>query len=183
MRIHKLAAAASVLLMSAGAAYASTYTIDESYTVTACTGTVCVTPPTVTTFGGTNGNAPSPNCNGLGLRTNISLPNGVQNFFTADPAGSAGNSSNVVKGTIQVDFTFTEKNSMGVTIGSGSLVQDGTFKLTTAARSPVVAAQANLTASIGTPSAQLSILINSVLLMVVRTAARASQTINLPLRL
>ena len=55
-----LAATASVLLMSVGAAHATTVnTIYETYTVTACTGTVCVTPPAVTTFGGTNGNAPS----------------------------------------------------------------------------------------------------------------------------
>jgi hypothetical protein len=119
MRIKPLAAAASILLMSAGAAYASTYTIDESYTVTACTGTVCVTPPTVTTFGGTNGNAPTFNTQGgdpSPLGKNIALPTGEQNFFTADPAGSSGNSSHIVTGTIQVDFTFTEKNSMGQTI-------------------------------------------------------------------
>jgi hypothetical protein len=129
MRIQPLAAAAfSVLLMSAGAAHATTYTIDESYTVTACTSSGCVTTPAVP-FSSTN---KAPTFNGGGdpspLGQNIALPTGVQNFFTADPASSAGNSSGLVQGTIQVDFTFKEINSMGATIGTGSLVQDGTYQ-------------------------------------------------------
>ena len=88
-----------------------------------------MTPPAVTTFGGTNGNAPSFNGSGdpSPLGKNIALPTGVKNFFTADPASYSGDLSHIVTGTIQVDFTFTEKNSMGATIGTGSLVQDGTF--------------------------------------------------------
>ena len=124
MRIRELLAAAAVLLMSAGAAYATTYTIDESYTVTACTGTVCVTPPAVTLFTSTN-NAPTFSS---GLGKNIQLPTtGEQTFFTVDPAGSAGNSSKQVLGTVQVDFTFTEYLGSQV-VATGSLVQDGTFQ-------------------------------------------------------
>jgi hypothetical protein len=123
MKIQKLLAAAPVLLMSAGAAYAtSVYTIDESYTVTACTGTVCVTPPTVTTFTSTS----KPTLSG-DLGQNISLPTtGVQNFFTVFPASGLSGS---ITGTVQVDFTFTEYlNGVKIPGVTGSLVQDGTFQ-------------------------------------------------------
>jgi len=122
-----LAAVFGAVMSAGGASAASVYTIEESYTVTACTGTVCVTPPSVTTFSSTN-NAPTFNYSG-GLNTsNTVLPTGVQNFFTADPASSAGNSTNKVLGTIQVDFTFTEYlNGTKIPGVTGSLVQDATF--------------------------------------------------------
>ena len=121
MRIQTLAAAASVLLMSAGAAYAGTanvYTIDESYTVTACTGSVCGTVPTFTS---TNKPTLTPDLGPGQLPTT-----GVQNFFTAYPVSGLSGSET---GTIQVKFTFTEYlNGMLIPTVSGTLVQDGTFQ-------------------------------------------------------
>src|SRR5271154_654813 len=97
-------------IMSAGGASATVYTIDESYTVTACTGTVCGTSPPVTDFTSTN-KAPTFNSNGgdptalAGQSSFVALPTStsVQNFFTLDPNSSG---SGTVLGTIQVVFTF-----------------------------------------------------------------------------
>jgi hypothetical protein len=130
-----LAAMFGVIMSAGGASATSVYTIQESYTVTACT-TTCVTQPsvTITPFTSTN-KAPTFNSNGgdptplAGQSGHVALPTGVQNFFTLDPASSAGNSTNKVSGTIQVDFTFTEYlNGVVIPGVTGTLVQDGTFQ-------------------------------------------------------
>ena len=174
MRVHKLAAAASVLLMSAGAAYASTYTIDTRVTLL----------PRVPELyarrhqRSRHSRALITRHRSIRLLGQIALPSGVKNFFTADPAGSAGNSSGLVKGTIQVDFTFTEKNSMGVTIGTGSLLQDGTFQANYNSSGP----NSGLACSSSTGQSDclywnpLGATLNSnPALMVVRTALTANQ--------
>jgi hypothetical protein len=114
MKMQRLLAAAVVFLASAGAASATTLLTVDGYTVD---GTITVTTQSFT------GNAPSVNNSVLNISNG--LPTGVQNFFTADPAGSSpGNTSS---GTIKVVFSFTEMNGSKV-VSTGSLTQDGTFK-------------------------------------------------------
>lgn len=114
MKMHKLlAVAAVVFLTSAGAASATSLLTVDGYTVD---GTITVTTQSFT------GSAPSI-VNVLNITNG--LPTGVQNFFTADPAGSSP--GNLSSGTIKVVFSFTEMDGSKV-VSTGSLTQDGTFK-------------------------------------------------------
>jgi hypothetical protein len=117
MKVQKLlAAAVTVFLTSAGAASATTLLTVDGYTVD---GTITVTTQSFT------GNAPSVNNSVLNISNG--LPTGVNNFFTADPAGSSP--GNMSSGTIKVVFSFQEKNgSTNVPNGTGSLTQYGTYK-------------------------------------------------------
>jgi hypothetical protein len=104
-----LAATTALFLISAGAAFASTVTIE---------GTITVTTKNFT------GNAPT-----IENVLNISagMPTGPVNFFTAAPAATSGTSNNQVKGTIEAVFSFTEVIGSTV-VATGSLTQDATFQ-------------------------------------------------------
>jgi hypothetical protein len=124
MKLQKLlGAAVTVFLMSAGGAYATTYTIDGTITVTECkAATPCTS---ITNF---TGDAPSVQSGTL-LSISSGLPTtGEKTFFTLDPYGSSGTSNNLVNGTIQVVFSFKEYMNGSTLVGWGSLTQDATFQ-------------------------------------------------------
>jgi len=122
MRMQKLlAAAATVFLTTAGAAYANTVT--DTYTITE------------SGFGTGNGYYHPSITDDLGMGSShpLNLTGSSTNFFVASPSGSCGNESScswpnhTQSGTLNVTMDFTEYNSSNVIIGTGSLTETGTY--------------------------------------------------------
>jgi hypothetical protein len=108
MRIQTLAAAASVLLISAGASHAATVT--DSYTVT------------LSSFTGNKPGITDDLGSPLSLTPNV--PSSSTNFFTASPNGSSGlmGLDPTVMGTISVTVNYT----YGAL--TGSVTETGTYE-------------------------------------------------------
>jgi hypothetical protein len=122
MRMQKLlAAAATVFLTTAGAAYANTVT--DTYTITE------------SGFGTGSGYYDPSITDDLGMGSShpLNLTGSSTNFFVASPSGSCGKESScsgpnyTQSGTLDVTMDFTEYNSSNVIIGTGSLTETGTY--------------------------------------------------------
>jgi hypothetical protein len=102
-----LTAVVSMVLMSAGAAYATTATVNGSYTVT---------------YTATHGNGPSSIPKDLATpfseNLTVGTPTSPTNFFTVDPNGSCGSGcvNNTASGTLSVVFSFSN-----LTVATGSI--------------------------------------------------------------
>ena len=113
MRMQSLlAAVTAVILVSGGASYAATVTVDGSYTVS---------------YAKTDGNGPAisddlshPFAESLTVGTSTT----AANFFTATPNGSCGYGcvNNTASGIVTVTFSFSN-----LTVASGSLSETGTY--------------------------------------------------------
>jgi hypothetical protein len=114
MRIQKLlAAAATVLLTSAGTAYATTVTVTGSYTIG-------YTP--------IHGNGPTITkllSDPFTLTLTIDVPTPHYNFFTANPASTCGSGcvNFTASGTITVSFNFTQPAGQTKTFTETALYQ------------------------------------------------------------
>ena len=106
------AATTTTLLLSAGAAYASTVTLEGSVAITET---------------GFTGNKPSI-VDVLSMSKGLPTANTEVRFFQADPAGSSGTTNHLVKGTLQAVFTFDEVNASNQIVATGSLTQNATFQ-------------------------------------------------------
>jgi hypothetical protein len=113
--LNILAAAATVFLMSAAAAYATTITVNGSYTLS---------------FSNVVGNAPSisyglPHSSFAETLT-VGVATAQLNFFTANPAGTcgAGCVNSTASENITVTFNFTEQG----TGATGSLIETGLYQ-------------------------------------------------------
>jgi hypothetical protein len=121
-----LAAAATVFLMSAGAAYASPLTVTGTYSLSysATTGNG----PSFTDDGNRFGIDPVTLSSPFTESLNVGSPTANAAFFTATPAGSCANwpascgLSDTAKGTITVTFSFTTPTG-----ATGELSDTGTY--------------------------------------------------------
>ena len=108
-----LAAAASLVLTTAGAADATTVALDGSYTIA---------------YTGSGGNGPTISdklSDPFALNLTVGVQTANVNFITATPAGTCGTgcTNSTASGTIKATFTFTSPTG-----ATGNLIETGTYQ-------------------------------------------------------
>ena len=102
-----LTAVVTMVLMSAGAAHATTATVDGSYTVS---------------YTATHGNGPTSTPKDLASpfseTLTVGTPTSAANFFTVDPNNSCGSGcvNNTASGTLSIVFSFSNLTVSSISI-------------------------------------------------------------------